>query len=358
MSGEVKYHISNGEAKPCSAQEGNCPIGGEHYGSLAEAESGISRANGGPLGNATLSKGSRARKRLSAEEAAQQARDLFKYAQESDLARVKEDLPGLYVIKYHNKVFYKGLWNKQLENCRGIVFDGEGNIVALPFTKIYNDRVEKDAPVIEDHEPVKFARKVNGYMGALSFHNGEAVYSTTGSLTSDYVTMFKGMVTPEQEAALKETNEGHTYLFEVVHPEDPHIIPEDAGLYLLGSREKRLDSPVTLYGEGEAPEGMKAVPSETATMGDVRAMAKKADHEGFVVYAEDGRSVKIKSPLYLTTKFVARARGEKLTSPQAKERVEEEFYPLIDAIQADPESYTAMNEEERLEWVREFLSKQ
>lgn len=356
-----KFHISNGEPKPCNADKKPCPIGGEHFDNAKQAKQHIEAENakkaGGAFGGATLSKG-RANNAAGNADAERRAKELFEYAKESALANVREDLPGLFVIKYHRKVFYNSLWNKQLEDCRGIVFDKDGKIVALPFTKIYNDRIEKNSPVIDDAEPVKYARKVNGFMGALSFHNGEPVYSTTGSLTSDYVQMFKGMMSPEAEAKLKEMDDGHTYLFEVVHPDDPHIIPEDAGLYLLGSREKHLDSPVKLYSEDEVPEGLNSIPTEEATMGDVRAMSKKVKHEGFVVYTEDGRSTKIKSPLYLTTKFVARAKGVRLTATNAKERVEEEYYPLIDAIQADSEAYTAMNEQERLEWVRDFLSKQ
>lgn len=32
-----RVHVSNGEPKPCSAQPGNCPVGGDHYDTVEEA---------------------------------------------------------------------------------------------------------------------------------------------------------------------------------------------------------------------------------------------------------------------------------------------------------------------------------
>jgi hypothetical protein len=43
--------------------------------------------------------------------------------------------------------------------------------------------------------------------------------------------------------------------------------------------------------------------------------------------------------------------------PDVKQSMDEEYYPLIDAIQADIDNYTAMDEQTRLTWVREFLEK-
>jgi hypothetical protein len=38
-----------------------------------------------------------------------------------------------------------------------------------------------------------------------------------------------------------------------------------------------------------------------------------------------------------------------------KHNIDEEYYGLIDAIRLNIEAYTAMNEQERLEWVRNHL---
>jgi hypothetical protein len=38
-----------------------------------------------------------------------------------------------------------------------------------------------------------------------------------------------------------------------------------------------------------------------------------------------------------------------------KNNIDEEYYPLIDAIRENIESYTAMTEQERLTWIRKFF---
>jgi hypothetical protein len=92
------------------------------------------------------------------------------------------------------------------------------------------------------------------------------------------------------------------------------------------------------------------------TVGELVALSKTVRHEGFVFYTEDGQSAKIKSPYYLIKKFVARnPRTDKLMNTQVKQTIDEEYYPLIDHIQANIVEFTARSEQERLSWVRDFL---
>ena len=82
-------------------------------------------------------------------------------------------------------------------------------------------------------------------------------------------------------------------------------------------------------------------------------------HEGFVFYTYDNVSAKIKSPYYLTSKWVARnPRTDKLVdlNKDIKHNIDEEYYGLIDAIRANIVEYTAMDEQARLEWVRKQLA--
>jgi hypothetical protein len=38
-----------------------------------------------------------------------------------------------------------------------------------------------------------------------------------------------------------------------------------------------------------------------------------------------------------------------------KKNLDEEYYPLVDAIRANIAEYTAMDEQSRLAWVRDFV---
>jgi hypothetical protein len=98
--------------------------------------------------------------------------------------------------------------------------------------------------------------------------------------------------------------------------------------------------------------------SVTTNLAQLKNIVKECKHEGFVFYTQDGVSSKIKSPYYLTSKWVARnPRTDKLVdlNKDIKQNLDEEHYPLVDAIRANIVEYTAMDEQARLEWVRNFV---
>ena len=293
---------------------------------------------------------------------------LKEYVETSGLVNMKECGSGIYVLKYKKKVFYDSLWNEYIAECRGTIVDKDFNLVSYPFTKIYNYGIEKEAPVLSNETVVTAYRKVNGFMVAVTVHNGELLVSTTGYTENDYVEYAKEMMATHSPLtdwlfALGTSDcRDMTFMFECVHPSDPHIIPEKAGMYLLGYREKTWDSKV-----GHNYDVMRDLSAELKcfiperihiTMCELKEQAKKVKHEGFVFYTDDGVSAKIKSPYYLTSKWVARnPRTDKLVNMQAdiKHQLDEEYYPLVDAIRANIVEYTAMDEQARLLWVRNYM---
>ena len=298
--------------------------------------------------------------------------ELKKFVDENpNLVSMKPAGEGIYVLKYKKRVFYDNLWNDFLEECRGTIVDADFNVVSRPFTKIYNYGIEAKAPVLDDNTPVTAYRKVNGFMVAMTWYKDDVLVSTTGSTDSDYVGYAKEMMLTHQpwsgwQRELRQAV-GMTLMFECVHPLDPHIIPEQAGMYFLGVRENSWDSKIDMFGTANsnwsrsyALSHLKCGYAEAieCTVGELVALSKTVRHEGFVFYTEDGTSSKIKSPYYLTSKWVARnPRTDKLVNMQAdiKHNLDEEYYPLVDAIRANIEEYTAMDEQARLAWVREQL---
>lgn len=289
--------------------------------------------------------------------------DLKKYVLENpSLVSMKPAGDGLFVLKYKKRVFFDGLWDDYLEECRGTIVDADFNIVQYPFTKIYNYGVEAKAPVLDSSTPVTAYRKVNGFMAAVTWYNDDILISTTGSTDSDYVQYIRDMIGDniDNYRMVCESNKDYTYLFECCHPSDPHIIPEDAGMYLLGVRKKEYGSKVEVgdWMNGAAFLMRCQVPfKRRMSLERLLKLSKKVKHEGFVFYTDDGVSSKIKSPYYLVNKFVARCGNtDKLMRRDIKKNIDEEYYPLIDAIQADIESFSAMDEQQRLEWCRKVLT--
>ena len=283
------------------------------------------------------------------------------------LVSMKPAGDGVFVLKYRKKVFYDSLWNEYIAECRGSVVDADFNLVAYPFTKIYNYGIEKEAPVFSEIDTIVTAyRKVNGFMVSLTWHNGDVLVSTTGSTSGDFVEYAREMMLKHmpwadwQMALMADDCRDMTFMFECVHPADPHIVVEKPGMYILGYREKTWQSkvghePAVLAQLGEmfncyVPE------CQHLTVAALKNLVKTVQHEGFVFYDENGVGAKIKSPYYLTAKWVARnPRTDKLMTPQFREQIDEEYYPLLDAIRDNIEAYTEMDEQARLAWVRNYM---
>lgn len=276
------------------------------------------------------------------------------------VSRKDTSYPGVYVLKYKKRVFYDNLWNEYLEECRGTLVDDNYNIVSRPFTKIYNYGVEKRAPLLDDSVLVSAFRKVNGFMVAITWYNDDILVSTTGSTNSDYVKMALELIDRDVYREVCKNWKGFTFMFECVHSSDPHIIPEEVGMYLLGYRENYWNSKVMTESQElsllSKQFGCNVVENYQVSIGSLLKIVKCVKHEGFVFYTKDGISAKIKSPYYLVKKFVARnPNTTKLLAINVKEKVDEEYYPLIDHIQSNIDEFTELNEQDRLKWVRNFL---
>ena len=280
--------------------------------------------------------------------------------------------PGLFVLKYSRKVFFDNLWNDHLEECRGLVVDKDWNIIIHPFTKIYN-RGENGTEMHRD-DKVQIVRKVNGFMAAVTIHNGEPIVSTTGSLDSDYVQYAKEMLGPiidlirtyevgQQKSSILNSmglNQRFTWIFEICHPADPHIVPEHHGAYLIGMRdltgivksgpmlpEYNLDTWAKVI-SAKRPEWTECRYNEAVNA------VKLVDHEGFVVRrVKDDYTLKIKSPYYLTLKAMARKKD---IMSLDKTRVDEEYYPLLDHLKTIERGFNEMEEQDRLDYIRGWLS--
>lgn len=294
--------------------------------------------------------------------------DLKKFVEQNPkLVTMKESTryPGLFVLKYKNSVFYDNLWNDYLECCRGSVVDKDFNPVSLPFQKIYNYAIESRAPKFQSNEQVMAYDKINGFMCAVTTFNNEILVSTTGSLDSDYAKMAEEMINKQLDiTAIKDACQDglFTFLFECCHENDPHIIPEKTGMYLIGVRENDWNSTMMhMAREYQAKMLVDmakyfnafSVDYHKTTVRDLTEKMKTYQREGVVFYHEDGRVAKIKTKWYLIQKMLARKKDIMKLDMKI---VNEEYYPLVQAAQQDVE-FTTMDEQQRLEWCRNFLEK-
>lgn len=269
--------------------------------------------------------------------------------------------PGLFVKKYTKRVFYDNLWHEsdELLESRGHVVNAKGETVIRPFTKIFN-RFENDTD-IDSNERCVIVRKVNGFMACATWVEDvqDVVVSTTGSLDSDCVAIAERHITQEMKDYIRDSDLSGTFMFEIVDKEDPHIVPEDEGAWLIGYRKVSSGGP---YFSTQAHE--EFLDNQAFSMGTLRPrwlvadfswvvdVTKKCRHEGFVVYGQDsGTVLKIKSPYYLALKAIARRKD---ITKLNKQFVDEEFYGLIDHLTSLGDSFTMLSEQERLDYIRNY----
>lgn len=280
------------------------------------------------------------------------------------LVTMKEskNYPGLFVIKYKNKVFYDNLWTPELQQCRGLVLDAHYNVVVRPFDKIFN--YMENGTTFDRDDVVTYTRKVNGFMGAMTYSEDHGyIYSTTGSLDSDFALLVKKHLQQYEQYVV---NPNFTLLFEICDPSDPHIIKEDEGAYLIGcvfkngfhAIEYDLDCTAETY-------GMKRFKSDIGMFSDVVKLSKECKHEGYVVrlFENQSKFLKLKSPYYLVTKFLARKKGDNLIKMldninETKKSIDEEYYPLLEYLSSINETFTQLTEQERIEVIEDFFQRQ
>lgn len=293
---------------------------------------------------------------------------MFEALIKAGLVKQKRYDNGLSVFKYAKKVFYDALWNTDplLLEARGIVLDDEGNKVIWPFTKVFNYKENNAGVNLTMDTKIIAPRKVNGFMAACRYWNGELIVSTTGSLDSDFAVLARKLIEKLDTSRLLGR---FTYIFEICDPSDPHIVKEEAGAYLIGARSMSSGGMVgeeMLDGIAEKI-GAKRPEVFYGTFGELWEQVKTCKHEGWMVIdAETGETVmKIKSPHYLSKKFLMRMGQKKVTAmfedkDEFIKTVDEEFYPVVHYITRwwDAEKWQNTTEADRRAVIEKYFEKE
>lgn len=225
------------------------------------------------------------------------------------LAVMKND--GKYTtFKYHRRAMYEYLWFNEydLMECRGHVYDSNTQeLVQAAPRKSFNYKEHSvwwAAAGLDTR--VEVYKKINGYMACATLHNGELLVSTTGSTTSEYAQWAKELIVKDYALYDIIIDKDTSVLFEVVVPQDPHIVEERMGLHLLGFREKANG-----HFHPNNPVG-------TMTLQEAIALAETDRGEGFMVYRVDDKSklapCKLKTPYYVGKKKLMRMTAKNVNA--------------------------------------------
>jgi len=218
---------------------------------------------------------------------------LNKYHNDGLLYKQTHPTFPLTIWNYTPDVQYGEKWDDITLQCRGLVTDNEGSVVARPFKKFFNIEENKHTPTSE----FEVFDKMDGSLGIMFKYNGEMVCATRGSFTSE---QSKWMT----EFALKYNYQdiivdGFTYLFEIIYPENRIVVNYEGQerLVLLGiiNTETGEELPYN-----DLFEGFDVVKKYDGIR-DYSELKSKVEQnsEGFVVRFSNGERMKIKGEEYL-----------------------------------------------------------
>lgn len=265
-----------------------------------------------------------------------------------------------FIYNYTAKAQYEKHWHEDTMNCRGLILDGEGNVIARPFKKFFN--------IGEYGEPTNLGKipnytwfdiwdKMDGSLGILyKMPDGEFRIATRGSFESEQskkaTEMFKKMFKNPEEVF----HDNLTYLFEIIYPSNRIVVDygKEEKLVLLAVKSTLLDKEFT-YEELLEFASNHNIPL-TQYHGRISynrfAFLKMENDiaegkEGFVLKFDNGLRVKIKSEEYMRLHRIVTGlnsksiwdmlrRGEDIN--EILENVPDEFYDWAKQIKTSFEN--------------------
>jgi RNA ligase len=299
---------------------------------------------------------------------------------------IKQNHPTLplAIYNYSRECQYNGMWDDITLNCRGLVLDNEGNVVAKPFPKFFN--YEEHKPEDIPNEYFEVYEKMDGSLGIFFYYEeelsderryniwfnnnyetgmerffdpnnlpnfddpyyeptpkikGEWHMTTRGSFTSEQA--IKGMEIANKYNYNKICVPGYTYLFEIIYPENRIVVDygKEERLVLLGVMNRRGEE---FPYEELVEEGWDIVMKYKTWGEDWETLKKEIskDNEGYVIRFSGGMRMKIKGDEYvrlhrILTNFSTKDIWELL-------RNNEQLEPFLDRV---PDEFDA--------WVKEVV---
>jgi len=269
---------------------------------------------------------------------------LQKYHTDGLLHKQTHPTFDLTIWNYSPKVQYERLWDEITLQCRGLVTNSKGEIVARPFKKFFN--YEEHKPEDIPNEDYVVYEKMDGSLGILFYYEyelseerryniwfnnnyetgmenffdpnnlpdydnpyydptpktkGEWILATRGSFTSPQAIKGKEILDRHDISAIRKDN---TYLFEIIYPENRIVVDYkgEEKLVVLGaihtdSGEEVPDS--SLFWLQDC--GFEVV-TTYKTWGEGYDLLKEEiskDKEGYVIKFKSGFRMKIKGDEYV-----------------------------------------------------------
>ena len=224
---------------------------------------------------------------------------LEKYHKDGLLHKQTHPTLDLTIWNYSPKVQYERLWDDITVQCRGLVTNSKGEIVARPFKKFFN--YEEHKPEEIPNEDYVVYEKMDGSLGILFYYENEWILATRGSFTSPQAIKGKEILDRHDISAWRKDN---TYLFEIIYPENRIVVDYkgEEKLVVLGGFHTETGEEIPDSSLFWTQDSGFEVVMTYKTWGEGYDLLKEEiskDREGYVIKFKNGFRMKIKGEEYV-----------------------------------------------------------
>ena len=271
--------------------------------------------------------------------------ELEKYYQDGLLLKQTHPNHDLIIWNYSPKVQYDRLWDDITIQCRGLVTNSKGEIIARPFKKFFN--YEEHTPEDIPNEFFEVYEKMDGSLGILFNYEDEWIMATRGSFTSEQAIKGKELL---GKYRYQKLHKEYTYLFEIIYKENRIVCEYNfEDVILLGMIHTKTGDEVNIHHGNNEDIRFKNMIANTnipvvtlyKTWGEGFDLLREEipnDKEGYVIRFKNGFRMKIKGNEYkrlhkILTGISSRDIWEYLKDNKSFDeiinRVPDEFYNWI-----------------------------
>lgn len=251
----------------------------------------------------------------------------------------KHPTEDLYIYNYTKKCQYEKKWTEETMMCRGLILKGDGTVVARPFKKFFNIEEHDQLPA----EAFTVQEKWDGSLGITYWVGHMPFIATRGSFTSDQAIEATKML-QENPLEFTELDPRHTYLFEIIYPENRIVVD------YKGARGLTLLAVIDIE-TGEELDHADFLPTFVHAdyingIDDLSRIREKQEtnKEGYVIRFQSGLRVKAKFEEYVRLHRLVTGVNKKTIWELMKnhqefdellDRVPDEFFRWIQEARAD-----------------------
>jgi T4 RnlA family RNA ligase len=222
---------------------------------------------------------------------------LNKYYEDGWLIKQTHPTLPLIIWNYSQTTQYEGKWDDVTLQCRGLVTDTDGNVVARPFKKFFNMEEDKHTPTSE----FDVYEKMDGSLIIVFWYEGGWVVASRGSFTSEQAVAASKIFFDKLD---HNFSIGITYLFEFTAKWNRIVVDygDEDNLTLLGAIRTDDETEATYEQLEMIARGANCnVVKRYDGIKDYSTLKGiiKDNQEGFVIRFSNGDRMKIKGEEYL-----------------------------------------------------------